>query len=189
MLTIIGLEKVGWISEAVPNIGLNVTFMVFGAAGLAFNIFTRWVYTSPLSAALIYQPRFDRPAERCNVFEQLFKRVQEPATERTEPVHAAVVLASIPGDGASADLLVIASKCGRFRDHLLGVAGAVLVCLGSHVRASSGEDHPCARHQDRVSFGGPYLDMERNWCAGCESPQDTWPVRIPLTPFGIVFGC
>ena len=143
--------------------------MVFGAAGLAFNIFTRWVYTSLFIALLIYQPRSVREhriAELCNVSGQLFKRLQEPARERTEPFHTAAVLASIPGDGASADLLVIAPDCGRFRDRLLRVVGPVLVCLGTHVCASSGEDNPCARHQDRFPIVGRYLGMEPNRCLG-----------------------
>lgn len=46
ILTVIGLDRVKWISDIVPNVGLNVTFMIFGAVGLAFNIFTRWVHTS-----------------------------------------------------------------------------------------------------------------------------------------------
>lgn len=46
ILTITGLERIGWINETVPNVGLNVAFMMFGAACLAFNIVTRWVYTS-----------------------------------------------------------------------------------------------------------------------------------------------
>jgi len=143
--------------------------MVFGAGGLAFNIFTRWAHTSLLSALLIYQPRSIREyriAEPCNVSGQLFKRLQEPATERAEPVYAIAVFASIPCDGGSADLLAIAPDGGRFRDRLLRVAGAILVCLGTHVRASSGEDNPRARHQDRVSFVGRHLGMEPNRCAG-----------------------
>ena len=170
VLTVTGLEKIGWISGAVPNIGLNVTFMVFGAGGLAFNIFTRWVYTSLFIALLIYQPRSIREhriAELYNVSEQLFKRLQEPTTERTESVHAPAVPASIPSDGASADLLVIAPDSGRIHDRLLRVVGAIFVCLGSDVRASSGEDNPCARHQDRVSFVRRYLGVEFNRCCGC----------------------
>ena len=170
VLTVTGLEKIEWISGAVPNIGLNVTFMVFGAAGLAFNIFTRWAHTSLFIALLIYRPRSFREhriAELYNVSGQLFKRLQESATERTEPLHPAAVLASIPGDGASADLLVIAPDGGRFRDRILRVVGAFFVCLGPHVRASSWEDNPCARHQDRVSSSGRYLDMEPNRCPGC----------------------
>jgi len=48
ILTVTGLEKVGWISETLPNVGLNVSFMLFGAGGLAFNIFTSYsnVYKS-----------------------------------------------------------------------------------------------------------------------------------------------
>ena len=46
ILTVIRLDKVEWISGTVPNVGLNVAFMIFGAVALAFNIFTRWVYTS-----------------------------------------------------------------------------------------------------------------------------------------------
>ena len=58
ILTVIGLDKVEWISGMVPNVGLNVAFMIFGAAGLAFNIFTRLVHTSLVFLALlIYQPR------------------------------------------------------------------------------------------------------------------------------------
>lgn len=170
ILTVIGLEKVKWISDAVPNVGLNVAFMIFGAAALAFNIVTRWVHTSLFFTPLIYQPRSLREyriAELYNVSEQLFKRLQEPETKRTGPVHATVVSASIPGDGASADLLVIPPKCRRFRNRLLRIAGAVLVRLGSDVCASSRKDHPCARHQDRFPFAGPYMDMERNWCPGC----------------------
>lgn len=41
ILTVIGLDKVEWINDTVPNVGLNVAFMTFGAVGLAFNIFTR----------------------------------------------------------------------------------------------------------------------------------------------------
>ena len=180
-----GLEKIEWISGAVPNIGLNVTFMVFGAAGLAFNIFTRWVHTSLFIALLIYQPRSIREhriAERDNVFKQLFKRLQESATERTEPFHTAAILASIPGDGASANLLVIAPDCGRIRDRLLRVAGAVFVCLGSNVRASSGKDNPCACHQDGFPIVGRYLGMEPNRCLGRQSPQAVRPVS-----FGLLF--
>jgi len=40
ILTVIGLNKVEWINDIVPNVGLNVAFMIFGAVGLAFNIFT-----------------------------------------------------------------------------------------------------------------------------------------------------
>jgi len=49
ILTVTRLERIGWISKTVPNVGLNVAFMMFGAAGLAFNIFTRWVHTSLFS--------------------------------------------------------------------------------------------------------------------------------------------
>ena len=115
-----------------------------------------------------------------NVPEQLFKCLQEPPTERTEPVHAAAVPASIPCDGASANLLVIAPECRRLRDHLFRIASAVFMCLGYHVRASSREDHPRACHQDRLSFIGLYLDMEHNRCSGRESAQTIWPVSFRL---------
>jgi len=48
ILTVFGLDKVKWISEAVPNVGLNVTFLLIGGAGLAFNIVTSYsnVYKS-----------------------------------------------------------------------------------------------------------------------------------------------
>ena len=139
--------------------------MLFGAVGLAFNIFTRWVHTSPFF--LLSIGHVHRLAELQIVPKQLFERLQEPQTERTEPFHPAAVPASIPDDGASADLLVIPPKCRRFRNRLLRIAGAVLVRLGSDVCASSRKDHPCARHQDRFPFAGPYMDMERNWCPGC----------------------
>lgn len=62
ILTVIGLNKVEWINDIVPNVGLNVAFMIFGAVGLAFNIFTRWVCTSLFFffLVLIYQPRSPR---------------------------------------------------------------------------------------------------------------------------------
>ena len=41
ILTVVGLNKNEWISKRVPNVGLNVAFMIFGAAALAFNIVTR----------------------------------------------------------------------------------------------------------------------------------------------------
>lgn len=40
-LTITGLYKVDWVARYIPNVGLNESFMVFGALGLAFNILTR----------------------------------------------------------------------------------------------------------------------------------------------------
>ena len=56
ILSVIGLDQIEWISRAVPNVGLNVAFMLFGAAGLAFNIFTRCIRHF-FFAPLIYQPR------------------------------------------------------------------------------------------------------------------------------------
>lgn len=48
ILSVVGLDKVEWIRSNVPNVGLNVAFMLFGAAGLAFNIVTSYsnVYKS-----------------------------------------------------------------------------------------------------------------------------------------------
>jgi hypothetical protein len=58
ILTVIGLDKVAWISDTVPNVGLNVAFMIFATLALAFNIFIRWAHTSLVFLALdIYQPR------------------------------------------------------------------------------------------------------------------------------------
>ena len=159
---------------------------MFGAVGLAFNIFTRWVHTSPFIlffAFLIYRPRSLREYRLVEIsiaLKQLFKRLQESATEWGEPFHTTTVLASISSDSASANLLAIAPECGRFRDHLFRVVGAVLVCVGSYVRPSSGEDYTRARHEDRVSFIGLHLDMERNWCLGCQSAQDIWLVSFDL---------
>ena len=52
ILTVTGLEGIGWIGERVPNVGMNVGFMIFGAVALAFNIVTRWVYTLPFLSYL-----------------------------------------------------------------------------------------------------------------------------------------
>jgi len=48
ILTVTGLGRIEWIRERVPNIGMNVAFMVFGAVALAFNIVTSYsnVYKS-----------------------------------------------------------------------------------------------------------------------------------------------
>jgi ethanolaminephosphotransferase len=35
------LDRIPQVPQHVPNIGLNESFMVFGASGLAFNIFSR----------------------------------------------------------------------------------------------------------------------------------------------------
>ena len=60
ILTIIRLDKVEWISETVPNVGLNVVFMILAGVALAFNIITRWVrYVT----GLIYRSRSFRFAE------------------------------------------------------------------------------------------------------------------------------
>lgn len=41
ILAVTGLDKVDLVARYIPDIGLNVSFMVFGAFGLAFNILTR----------------------------------------------------------------------------------------------------------------------------------------------------
>ena len=161
---------------------MNVAFMVFGAVALAFNIVTRWVYTSLffyicLSTGHVHAANIGL-VEPYSALEQLFKRVQESGTERTESVHTAAVSASIPCDCASANPLAVASQCGRFGDHLLRVAGAVLVCLGAGVCAPGGKDNTGARNQDRVSFVGRHMDMERNRGGGRKSAQDNWPVSF-----------
>lgn len=64
--------------------------------------FTRHSFISYLSAT------FTRLTENLIVPKQLLERLQELSTERTESFHAASVLASIPGNGTSTALLVIA---------------------------------------------------------------------------------
>jgi len=41
LLTFTHLDRIPQVVQHVPNIGLNESFMVFGAFGLAFNIFSR----------------------------------------------------------------------------------------------------------------------------------------------------
>lgn len=41
ILTLTGLDKVDLVTRYIPDLGLNDSFMVFGAFGLAFNIITR----------------------------------------------------------------------------------------------------------------------------------------------------
>ncbi len=41
ILTLLGLEKVEWITSRVPDYGLNEAFMVFGGFALAFNVVIR----------------------------------------------------------------------------------------------------------------------------------------------------
>lgn len=41
ILAVTGLDKVDLVARYIPDIGLNDSFMVFGAFGLAFNILTR----------------------------------------------------------------------------------------------------------------------------------------------------
>jgi hypothetical protein len=41
MLTFARLEDVEWIASRVPNLAINVCFMLFAGLGLAFNIVTR----------------------------------------------------------------------------------------------------------------------------------------------------
>ncbi|KAI9511889.1 Choline/ethanolaminephosphotransferase [Russula earlei] len=43
LLTLTRLENVGWISSHVPNIGINVCFMIFAGFCLAFNIITSYM--------------------------------------------------------------------------------------------------------------------------------------------------
>lgn len=43
VLTFLGLDTNPAIAGKIPNIGLNESFMVFGAFGLAFNIISRFV--------------------------------------------------------------------------------------------------------------------------------------------------
>jgi ethanolaminephosphotransferase len=43
VLTLTRLENIEWIASHVPNIGINVCFMIFSIVALAFNIVTRCV--------------------------------------------------------------------------------------------------------------------------------------------------
>jgi len=43
ILTLIRLERIEWISSHVPDVGINVCFMIFSTFALAFNIVTRCV--------------------------------------------------------------------------------------------------------------------------------------------------
>lgn len=48
ILTLLGLEKVEWITSRVPDYGLNEAFMVFGGFALAFNVVIRLAHrTTP----------------------------------------------------------------------------------------------------------------------------------------------
>jgi ethanolaminephosphotransferase len=44
ILTFTRLNRIPQVVQHVPNIGLNESFMVFGAFALAFNIVSRWVH-------------------------------------------------------------------------------------------------------------------------------------------------
>lgn len=43
ILSLTRLENVEWIASRVPNLAINVCFMLFAGVGLAFNIITRCV--------------------------------------------------------------------------------------------------------------------------------------------------
>jgi ethanolaminephosphotransferase len=51
ILTVMRLENVEWIASRVPNVALNVCFMIFSGFALAFNIITRCV-------SIFHGPRF-----------------------------------------------------------------------------------------------------------------------------------
>ena len=42
-MSLTGLENVEWIASRVPNLAINVCFMLFAVFALAFNIVTRCV--------------------------------------------------------------------------------------------------------------------------------------------------
>ncbi len=53
ILSFTRLEKIDWIASRVPNLPMNVCFMIFTGFGLAFNIVTRCILPSSVSLPLI----------------------------------------------------------------------------------------------------------------------------------------
>ncbi len=49
VLTFTRLDRIPLLEKNIPNIGLNETFMVFGAFGVAFNIASRFAIRTPVS--------------------------------------------------------------------------------------------------------------------------------------------
>ena len=53
ILSLTRLEHIDWIASRVPNLPINVCFMLFSGFGLAFNIVTRCVFPSSVPLPLI----------------------------------------------------------------------------------------------------------------------------------------
>ena len=53
ILSFMRLERFDWIASRVPNLPINVCFMLFSGFGLAFNIVTRRVLRSSVLLLLI----------------------------------------------------------------------------------------------------------------------------------------
>jgi hypothetical protein len=99
ILTVIGLEKVKWISDGSKHRPERYLHGIWSGRPRVQYIYEVGEYVtlscSPyLSATFLREYRL---AELYNVPDQLFKRLQESATERTEPIYTAAVFASIPG--------------------------------------------------------------------------------------------
>jgi hypothetical protein len=53
ILSFMRLENIEWIASRVPNLPMNVCFMIFSGFGLAFNIVTRCILPSSVPLPLI----------------------------------------------------------------------------------------------------------------------------------------
>jgi hypothetical protein len=150
ILSFTRLKNIEWIASRVPNLPMNVCFMLFSGFALAFNIVTRCVLPSSVPLPLIG--------------DQLHQRFQSTPRLPGFRFETTAIPSSISCVCLCAASMAESTILAKLGHHLLACICPVSLCLGPTIRTCCRTDDYRTCHQPTSPGVGPDVHLEYHRC-------------------------